>query len=83
MAANEKPDIFHEHTYYSACRPVREGPGRHSRGVGVFVSSRVNIHVQLVKAAADASYVTEKGVPARCTLDHYCNVSSLLHSPSL
>ena len=27
--------------------------------------------------------VNDANLPARCTLDHYCNVSSLLHSPSL
>ena len=28
---------------------------------------------------APRTIVTEKGVPARCTLDHYSNVFSLLH----
>ncbi|KAL3136220.1 hypothetical protein ABBQ32_007234 [Trebouxia sp. C0010 RCD-2024] len=56
LAAHEKP-LFPTHTYYSACRPVHDGPGRHSGGVGVFVSSRVNKHVQFVKAADDASYL--------------------------
>ena len=57
LAADDKPDIFPAHTYYSACRPVHDGPGRHSGGVGVFVSSRLNSHVQFVKAADDASYL--------------------------
>ena len=43
--------------YYSACRPVQDGKGRHSGGIGVFVSSRVKQRVEFVKAAADASYL--------------------------
>ena len=31
-----------------------------------------------VIGTAPRTIVTEKGVPARCTLDHYSNVSSLL-----
>ena len=51
---------FPEHTYSSACRPVRDGKGCHSGGISVFVSSRVKQHVEVavkaaVKAAADAS----------------------------
>ena len=57
LAADDKPDIFPAHTYYSACRSLSDGPGRHSGGVGVFVSSRVNKHIQFVKAADDASYL--------------------------
>ena len=44
-------------SHYSACRPVRDGKGRHSGGVGVFVSRRVKQRVEFVKAAADAKYL--------------------------
>ena len=57
MAADDKPDIFPTHTYFSACRPICDGPGRHSGGVGVFVSNRVSSRVHFVKAADDASYL--------------------------
>ena len=56
MATYGLPDIFPAHTYYSACTPLSDGPGRHSGGAGVFVSDRINKHVQFVKAADDASY---------------------------
>ena len=57
LAAHDKPNVFPAHTYYSACRALRDGPGRHSGGVGVFVSSCVHKHIQFVKAADDASYL--------------------------
>ena len=57
LAADDKPDIFLTHTYFSACRPICDGPGRHLGGVGVVVSNHVSSHVQFVKAADDASYL--------------------------
>ncbi len=57
LTEHERPDAFPEHTYYSACRPVCDGKGCHSGGVGVFMSSRVKQRVEFVKAAADASYL--------------------------
>ena len=44
-------------TCYSATRPMRDGPGRHSGGVSVYVSDRLHAHVELVKTAEDASYL--------------------------
>ena len=62
LAADDKPDIVPAYTYYSACRPLSDGPGRHSGGVGVFISSRVNKHIQFMKAADDASYLWLKWI---------------------
>ena len=36
---------------------MRDGPGRHSGGVSVYVSDRLHAHVELVKTAEDASYL--------------------------
>ena len=57
LTEHESPVAFPEHEHYSACRPVRDGKGRHSGGVGVFVSSRLKQRVEFVEAAADASYL--------------------------
>ncbi|DBA88643.1 TPA: hypothetical protein ACH3X2_000281 [Trebouxia sp. C0005] len=57
LTEHKRPVACPEHEYYSACRPVRDGKGCHSGGVGVFVSSCVKQSVESAKAAADASYL--------------------------
>ena len=44
-------------TCYSACRPIRDGPGRPLGGVSVYVPDQLHAHVELVKTAEDASYL--------------------------
>ena len=39
---------------------MRDGPGRQSGGVYVYVSDRLHAHVELVKTAEDASYLWPK-----------------------
>ncbi len=43
------------HTCYSAFRRARDGPGRHSGGLSVYVSDRLHEHVEFVKTAEDAN----------------------------
>ena len=59
---------------HSACRPLRSGVGRHSGGIGVFLSDRISKHVQFVKASDDASYLWFKmhNVVLDCPDIYFC-----------
>ena len=74
LTEDERPVAFPEHEYYSACRPVRDGKGRHLGGVGVFVSCRVKQRVEFVKVVADASYLwlKLKDVVLGCPEVYFC-----------
>ena len=63
-----------QHTCFSAFRPVRDGPGRHSGGVSVYVSDRIKACVELVKTAADGSYLwlKLKHVVLDCPEVYFC-----------
>ena len=57
LTANDVPETFPVHTYFSACRAVSDKQAHHSGGVGVFVSDCVSDRVEFMEAADDASYL--------------------------
>ena len=68
---------------------MRDGPGRYSGGVSVYVSDRLHARVELVKTAEDASYLwlKLKCVVQDCPEVYFCvcympalSASQVLHS---
>ena len=59
---------------YSAFRPIRDGPGRHSGGVSVYVSDCIKANAEHVKTAADgiSLWLKLKHAVLECPEVYFC-----------